>query len=168
MKYQQLLKDEEEGGEEIFQEFLQENPIIWNFMAPIQIWKKPPILTSYNADFAILNRLKVLYFIEIEKPSTKLIKRDGGVHSELQAGIDQIRDWKIEIDKRREAVLSCLKLSQKDVHDIRYIVIAGLSHKTSTDGLEKIRNMGTDAETIFCFDELATFLRSTEMELLRL
>lgn len=76
-------------------------------------------------------------------------------------GKSQIRDWKIEIDKRREAVLSGLGLEQKDVHDIRYIVVAGLASKTGASGMEKIRKMNTDADFIFCFDELASFLHST-------
>lgn len=163
--YQKLLIENEDGKEEIFQKFIEDNPIIWNFLAPIRIWKKPSISTKYKADFAILDRMNVLYFVEIEKPKTTLIKRNGGVHADLQAGIDQIRDWKIEIDKRREAVLSSLELEQKNVHDIRYIVVAGLAQKTGTVGMEKVRKMKTDADFIFCFDELTSFLHSTKMSL---
>ena len=160
-EYQIMLIEQFEENEEIFQQYLQDHPLFWNFLAPLRIWHKPPILTKYNADFAILTRMRVLYFVEIEKPKTTLIKADGGVHSELQAGLDQIRNWKIEIDKRREAVLSGLDLEQKEVHEIGYIVVAGLANKTGTSGMEKIRKMITDADFIFCFDELASFLHST-------
>ncbi len=160
-EYQIMLIEQIEENEEVFQQYLQDHPLFWNFLAPSRIWHKPPILTKYNADFAILTRMRVLYFVEIEKPKTILIKADGGVHSELQAGLDQVRNWKIEIDKRREAILSGLNLDQKEVHDIRYIVVAGLANKTGTIGMEKIRKMITDADLIFCFDELASFLHST-------
>jgi hypothetical protein len=166
-QYQKILS-EYEDSEETIQKFMKLNPIIWNFLAPMQIWEKPPILTKYNADFAILTRTKILYFVEIEKPKTKLVKSDGGIHSELQVGLDQIRDWKIEVDKRREAVIDALNLVQKDVHDIRYILIAGMASKTKIEGLEKIRGMKTDANFIFCFDELASFLHSTETALINI
>jgi hypothetical protein len=166
--YQKLLIEHEDGEEEIFQKYIEENPMIWNFLAPILIWKKPRILTKYKADFAILGRMNVLYFVEIEKPKTTLIKKGGGVHAQLQAALDQIRDWRIEIDKRREAVLSSLELEQRDVHDIRYIIVAGLAQKTGTVGMEKVRRMKTDADSILCFDELASFLHSTKMALIEL
>jgi len=165
--YQRILV-EKSDSEEAIQKFLENNPILWNFLGPMRIWNKPPILSRYNADFAILNRQKILYWVEIETPSTKLIKAKRGIHSELQAGLDQIRDWKIEIDRRREAVLDGLKLTQRDVHHIRYILVAGMSSGTSAEGLERIRSMRTDADSILCFDELASFLHSTETALLNI
>lgn len=165
--YQKVLAESSDDEEAVLK-FIAGNPILWNFLAPVKIWKKPPILTKYNADFALLTRMNILYFVEIEKPRTKLVKSDGGIHSELQSGLDQIRDWRIEVDKRREAVLVGLELTQQQVHDIRYILIAGMANKTPTLGLEKVRKMGTDVETIFCFDELASFLHCTETSLLNL
>ena len=145
------------------------NPIFWNFLAPHRIWIKPPILTKYKADFAVLSRMRVLYFIEIEKPNTTLIKKsDGGIHSKLNTALTQVRSWRLEIEKRREAVLDALHLTQKDVHDIKFIVIAGMAIKTSTVELEILRKMKTDADFIFCFDELASFLHSTGTALLNL
>jgi hypothetical protein len=154
--------------EEAIQKFMENTPILWNFLAPRKIWKKPPIITKYNADFGILTRMNILYFIEIEKPATKLVKTGGGVHSELQVGLDQIRDWRIEVEKHREAVLDAIGLTQKGVHDIRYILIAGMASNTSSTGLEKIRRMSREGESIFCFDELASFLHSTETALLNI
>jgi hypothetical protein len=165
--YQQILA-ESGDDEEAVQKFIADNPILWNFLAPVKIWRKPPILTRYNADFALFSGMNILYFVEIEKPHTKLVKGDGGIHSDLQSGLDQIRNWRIEVDKRREAVLVGLGLTQQQVHDIRYILIAGMASKTQAPGLEKVRNMSTDAESIFCFDELASFLHCTETSLLNL
>lgn len=166
-EYQKLIGESADAEEPIVK-FMADNPILWNFLASNKIWKKPAISTKYSADFGILTRMKVLYFVEVEKPRTKLVKKGGGIHSELQAGLDQIRDWRIEIDKRREAILDSLGLAQKEVHDIRYILIAGMASKTSMAGLEKIRRMRTDADFIFCFDELASFLHSTETALLNI
>ncbi len=165
-QYQKVLVDYGDD-EEAVQKFIEATPILWNFLAPKKIWRKPPILTKYKADFGILNRSNIFYFVEIEKPKTKLVKKGGGVSSDLEAGLDQIRNWRIEVEKRREAVLDGLSLAQKDVHDIRYILIAGMASQTTTAGLEKIRKM-TDANFIFCFDELASFLHSTETALLNI
>ncbi len=166
-EYQKIIVDHADD-EEMLSTFIEETPILWNFLAPIKVWKKPAVLTKYKADFAILNRSSILYLVEIEKPITKLIKKGGGLSSELQKGLDQIRDWRTELEKRREAVLDGLGLSQKDVHDIRYILIAGMASKTPAKGLEKIRRMKTDADFIFCFDEIASFLHSTETAILNI
>jgi hypothetical protein len=167
-EYQHLIM-EHTDDEEIVQKFLEDKQILWNFLAPKRIWKKPPILSKYKADFAILNPHRILYFVEIETPSTKLSKkRGGGLHSELQAGLDQIRDWKKEVSDRREAVLDGLGLKQQDVHDVKFILIAGMAAKTPTEDLAKLRSMSSDADSIFCFDDLASFLYSTEVVLLNI
>lgn len=165
-EYQRIIR-EHADSEEIVQKFLEEKQVLWNFLAPIRIWKKPLILSKYKADFAILNRNRILYFVEIEKPATKIAKRGGGLHSELQAGFDQIRDWRKEVLDRREAVLDGLGLKQGEVHAIKFIVVAGMAAKTPPRDLEKLRSMTSDAD-IFCFDELASFLHSTETALLNI
>jgi len=162
--YQRLLVDYADDEETVVK-FVVKTPILWDFLAPTKIWIKPPILTKYKTDFGILTSTKVLYFVEIEKPKTKLVKTNGGIHSELQAGLDQIRDWRIEVEKHRGAVLDGLGLTQGEVHDIRYMLIAGMARATSAKGLAKIRGM-RDVDSIYCFDELATFLYSTETALL--
>jgi hypothetical protein len=80
-----------------------------------------------------------LYFIEIEKPATRLVIRNGRISASLQAGLDQIRDWQFEVEKDRHAVLDGLGLIQRDIHDIRYILIAGMTNKTSSTGVKKIK-----------------------------
>ena len=163
-KYQKILVDCA-NDEESVQKFIEANPILWNFLAPTRIWKKPPILTKHKADFGILTVNRVLYFIEIEKPSTKLVTKRGHISAALQVGLDQSRNWQIEIEKRREAVLDGLGLTQQDIHDIRYILIAGMTGNTSLIDMEKIRRM-RDPCFIFTFDELASFLHCTEIALL--
>lgn len=165
-KYQKILVDNADD-EELVQRFIEANPILWNFLAPVRIWKKPSIVTKYKADFGILTTSKILYFVEIEKPGTRLVIKNGGVSARLQAGLDQIRDWQIEIEKHRAAVLDGLGLIQRDIHDIRYILIAGMANKTSPIGITKIKRI-KDPCSVFCFDELASFLHCTEMALLNI
>ena len=153
--------------EESAHKFIEANPILWNFLAPVRIWKKPPIVTKYKADFSILTTSKILYFVEIEKPATRLVIKSGGISARLQAGLDQIRDWQIEVETHRAAVLDGLGLIQRDIHDIRYILIAGMANKTSPIGIKKIKRI-KDPCSVFCFDELASFLHCTEIALLNI
>jgi hypothetical protein len=166
-EYQKVLVQHSDDEEMVF-DFIANNPILWNFLAPLKIWKKPPILSKYKADFAILTRSNVLYLVEIEKPTTKLVKARGGVSSEFQAGLDQIRDWREEVEKRREAVLAGLNLSQDQVHHVRYILIAGMASHTPPRGVAQVRAMKSDADAVFCFDELASFLHSLATALMRI
>lgn len=165
-KYQKMLVDYADD-EESLQKFIEANPILWNFLAPTRIWRKPPILTKHKADFGILTTSSILYFVEIEKPATRLVTKAAKISADLEAGLDQIRNWQIEVEKRREAVLDGLELVQKDVHDIRYVLIAGMASKTSPAGIEKIRRI-KDPCCVLCFDELASFLHSTETALLNI
>lgn len=165
-KYQKMLVDNADDEESV-QKFIESNPILWNFLAPVRIWKKPSIVTKYKADFGILTTSKILYFVEIEKPGTRLVIKSGGVSARLQAGLDQIRDWQIEVEQHRATVLDGLGLIQRDIHDIRYILIAGMASETSSSGITKIKRM-KDPCSVFCFDELASFLHCTEMALLNI
>ena len=58
--------------EELLQSFIQENPIILHQYPADEIFFKPPILTSFKADFAIVTPQKELILIELEKTTTKL------------------------------------------------------------------------------------------------
>lgn len=99
--------------------------MLWAFLLPKKILHEPSVLTKKKADFRILSTQGIFYLIEIEKPQTQLIKRDGGFHAELQKGIDQVRDWSIVVGDHRNALLSELGLSQGVVREIRYILVAG-------------------------------------------
>ena len=78
-QYEELIGSEPE--EQRVQEFLEGNPIFWNFLAPKRIWHKPPVTTKNRTDFGILTRHRSLCLVEIEKPQTRLLRGDGGVHS---------------------------------------------------------------------------------------
>ena len=147
---------------------MEENEVIWNFLAPSRIFHKPRILGKYVADFGVLNLSKILYLIEIEKPSTKLQKKKGGVSAELQQGRDQLSNWKREIENERGAVLDGMGLSSADVDDIRLVLVAGMSTKMERGGIEAVRRDSSVEDHFFCFDDLGAFLLSTEASLKRI
>jgi len=153
--------------EEDVQKFMEANPLIWNFLSPRRILHKPKILTKKNADFGILTNAKILFLVEIEKPSTKLTNKDGGISAEINKGANQIRDWKQVVGKHRNALLDELGFKPKDVQTIRYLLVGGLTHRTTPDGLTKLRDILKESE-FYCFDELGAFLRSTASTLERL
>ena len=155
--------------EEDVQKFIEANPVIWAFLSPTKILHKPPVLTKKTADFGILTSQKVLYLVEIEKPQTKLVKAKGGVHHEVQKGFDQIRDWNVVVEDHRIALLNELDLKRDEVHDIRYMLVAGRARQVPNEELMKLRRDPARANILFfCFDEIAHFLLNLEGQLERL
>ena len=146
-------------AEEQVQEFIEAHPVVWSFLSPIKILHKPPVLTKKKADFGVLTSHKILYLIEIEKPQTQLATKLTTTSAELQRGIDQIKDWGVVVGDHRHALLSELDLKDDDVHDIRYLLIAGTAHKTTKEALIKLKRSPLALNTQFmCFDELAAIL----------
>ena len=154
--------------EEDVQAFIHSNPLIWHFLAPTRILSKPPLLTKHNADFGILTVHKILYFVEIEKPQSRVVGAKGKLHGDVQRAFEQIRDWSIVIEDHRLAVLDSLGIQPEEVHDIRYIVVAGLAAKASSAGLNKLqRNLPTENTQFYCFDHIESFLRALEEHLVK-
>lgn len=151
--------------EEVVQKFIEENPVIWSFLSPLKIIHKPPILTKRSADFGILTAQKILYLVEIEKPQTQLSTKKGGRSAEVQKGFDQINDWNVTIDTHRLAFLSGLDLKEEEVHDIRYLLVAGLTYKTSREGIMNLHRNLPPSTLFYCFDDLASFLHYLEAQL---
>lgn len=105
----------ESKKEEEIQKFLSENPIIFHFLSPLRIFKKPPILTKHQADFAILDSLGTLFLIEIERANILLLRKDGATSAEMEHAISQVRDWLFLYEKHRGAVLECLDIADREV-----------------------------------------------------
>lgn len=146
-------------AEEEVQTFIEDHPVIWAFLSPVQILHKPAVLTKKRADFGIITPQKVLYLVEIEKPQTKLGTNTGGLSAEVQKGIDQIRDWRVVVEDHRIAFLNELGLKHEQVHDIRFLLIAGLTHTTSETTMIKVKRNPPAPNTQFlCFDDLASTL----------
>lgn len=151
-----------EVSEESVQKFLESKPVFWNFLSPYKILHKPKLLGKFVADFGVLSHTGVLYFIEIEKPSTNLVTKKGGRHSNVQQAIDQIDDWRKTCQSHRLAVLDQLSLQRDHISDIRFLVVAGRSSKDAA----KIRS-GLPQDTSFMtFDELAVQVDALHLQLL--
>lgn len=166
-QYEQLIDTALE--EEPIQKYLEQHSLFWSFLAPKKILHKPAVLTKKKADFGILTNSRILYLVEIEKPTTKLTNQDGSISAEIQKGANQIRDWQGVVTDHRLALLSELGLAEANVQSIRYILIGGLARRTDANGLTKLRRTPFAPDTEFyCFDELGSFLHSIGRELNRL
>jgi hypothetical protein len=164
--YQPSTKSRTPSKEEDVQQFLEVHPLLWSFLSPKRIIEKPPILSRKKADFAIVTSRKILYLVEIEKPQTAVWTKSGGMSSEVQKGIDQLKDWAVVVGDHRLALLSELGLSPTDIHDIRYLLVAGLLAGTSPDGIIRMKRnpVMTNSDFLF-FDELGSMLFTLEDQL---
>lgn len=161
--YIRLVDSEPE--EERVQKFLEQNHLVWGFLTPQQILIKPPILTQYFADFAVLSSNRVLHIVEIEKPSTKLIISKGRVSAEIQKGADQIRDWEEVIENNRIAVIQEMGIDPKDVATVRYILIGGRTKDLNTKHADKLRRSAFGSSTTFLsFDDLLSYMGGLKMQ----
>jgi hypothetical protein len=160
-QYRRLIHSE--PPEERVQEFLAQHTVMWSFLAPQDVLLKPRISTHLTADFAILSPTKTLYFVEIEKPQTKLVKQRGGQNAELQAGKDQIDTWRTWITDHRPNVLAELRIAQERVHDIKFILVAGLESVTQPDDLRAVRAGIKDDTLFYTFDDLESFVRNIDI-----
>jgi hypothetical protein len=165
-EYEELISSDPAEG--AVQTFLRDHAIFWHFLAPTRVVLKPPILTKYVADFGILAADRTLYLVEIERPGTRLAKSSGGMHSQLQAAFDQLREWHVVVEEHRSSVLECLEIDPGGVDNVRYIAVAGLARSTQPEELRKIRTSLSDTQRFVTFDELAAFLRATQYALGRL
>ena len=155
--------------EEPIQKFLELHPIFWAFLSPARIMHKPAVLTKKKADFGILSTQGILYLVEIEKPLTRLLNRDGSISADIQRGADQIRDWDLVVADHRGALLSELNLRPEQVQDIQYVLVGGLARNSAIAGLTKLRRSPLANKTqFFCFDELGSFVHALSGELRRL
>lgn len=162
VNYRTLLSTRPE--EEAVQKYLEANSIFWNFLSPLKILFKPRILTHHTADFAVLSTQRILHLIEIEKPSTKLTRNDGGMSAEVQKAFDQVADWRRVVQKDLRSLLSELRLSESAVQSVRYVVVAG----SEVAGATRIRQGLPDDTTFLTFEEIAAYLVVMQSQLARL
>jgi len=141
--------------EELVQNFLKENPILLQIFSPEQIFFKKPILSKYKTDIVILTHSKELLLIEIEKPGTKILRKDGGNTAALQHAIKQVNDWLHEAEHHHDAVLDCIGLKSQDVTVIRGAVIVGREASYPAEHFHKLKwtDFGRNIEFL-TFDDL--------------
>lgn len=157
----------EGAREEVLQNAIESHPAVWTFLSPSRILHKPDIIGKFKADFAVLGSNGILYFVEIEKPQTKLCRKNGGQAAELQVAIDQIHDWRELVRNHRGAVLQGLGFSDTSVVGEAYLVIAGRNANTPPAGLRKLRNslQNEGAVKLFTYDDIIAFLMAMELAL---
>jgi len=81
------------------------------------------------------------------------------LRSGFQKGLKQIYDWSVVVGDHRVAVLNELGLTNEEVHDIRFLLVAGLARQTSSEDLViRRRNPPAPNTQFLCFDELAGYL----------
>jgi hypothetical protein len=146
--------------EVILQKFIEENLILLHQFPSEKIIFKPPILTFYKADFGIVSPQKELILIEIEKTTTKLLKKDGGLHSALNHAFDQVRDWLHIVDDHRSAILDSLKINRDQVSSVRGVVIVGRDSDYDARNLRKLKGSDFGTITFLTYDDLLFSLDS--------
>lgn len=156
-EYDQLIRSSPHERE--LQRFLSEYEFFWAFLGGTILLRKPRLLSSKEADFGVVGAGGRLTLIEIEKPQTRLARADGRQSAELQAGVDQINDWRIIVENDRRALVDQLGLRCDDVQAIDFVLVAGLRETTDPLALRAVRN-GMAADTRFLtFDELGNQAR---------
>ncbi len=139
--------------EEDLQKFLESHPIFFHIFLPKKIVFKPPILTKFFADFAVLNGRDELLLIEIEKPHLKMLKRDGGSTAELEHAFHQVRTWKQVLDDHRAAALDAIGLKLDEVAKVKGIVVAG-RRPSDEKNLRMLRSLSNSEIELFTYDDL--------------
>jgi hypothetical protein len=155
-------------SEEALQVFIQENPILLHQFPSDQIFFKPPILTYYHADFAIVTPQKELILIEIEKADLRLLKKDGGEAAPLGHAFDQVRSWLHTADEHRLAILDSLGISREAVSTIRGVVIAGRDGGYDAAHLRRLKGVDRGRVTLLTYDDIAFGLAALLKRMVRL
>jgi hypothetical protein len=140
--------------EERLQQFLQNNPILLHQFAALRLFAKPPILTYFIADFALVTPKKELLLVELERGNTRLMKKDGDIAAPLSHAFDQVRNWLEIVDEHRIAVLDALKIERNDIGAIRGIVIAGRDVGYDARHLRRLKSEDRGRVTFYTYDDL--------------
>lgn len=143
-----------ESGEEEIQKFIEKNPIILSCLTPDLLKYKSPIGSKFKTDFTVFTPKKELLLVEIEKPSTKLFKKNGDQHAELTHAFDQVKNWLMSATRNRLALIDDVKmkgLTVDSVTNIKGVVIAGKNNKEYDPYLEKLRIGNID---FYTYDDL--------------
>ena len=152
--------------EEVLQKFIERNPILLHQFPAQRLFFKPAILTRFNADFAVVTPEKELILIEIERANTRLLKSDGGQHSELTHAIDQIHDWLGVTRYHLLAVLDeSLQIPREMVSTVRGVVIAGRDLSNDQSQLRALKARYRGEVKLLTYDDLAASLAALAQSL---
>lgn len=147
-------------GEEILQKYIEENPVLLHQFPSDKLFFKPPVLTFFKCDFAIVTPQRELVLIEIEKTTTRLLKKDGGEASEVRHAFDQVVSWLHVVDEHRLAVLDSLGIDRTVVSSVRGVVIAGRDMGYDPKHLSRLKGVDRGRVTLLTYDDLSAGLRA--------
>lgn len=145
---------ERDPKEERIQKFLEENPVLLHQFPSSRLFFKPPILTFFNADFAVVTPQKELVLIEIERASTRLLSKQGGQAAPLRHALDQVDSWLHVVEEHRLAVLDSLKIPREEVSSVRGVVIAGRDGGSDAEHLRRLKGRQRGQVSFMTFDDL--------------
>lgn len=145
-------------SEEVLQKFIEQNPILLHQFPAEKLFVKPPILTFFNADFAIVTPQKELILVEIEKAQTRLLKKDGGEAAELRHAFDQVTNWLHTVNEHFLAVLDSLGIERSTVSIVRGIVIAGRDQGYDREHLRRLKGVDRGRVHLLTYDDVASGL----------
>lgn len=140
--------------EEEYQKYINSNSILLHQFPARKFLIKPRILSKYVADYGIVTPSKELIFIEIEKPTTRLMKKNGAVASDLSHAIDQVSDWLHVAAEHRVALLDDLGIDRSLVSRIRGVVIAGRDKGYDAADLRRLKARENHSITIMTYDDI--------------
>jgi hypothetical protein len=140
--------------EEVVQKFLEANPILLRQFPAERVLFKPPILTRYIADFAILSPQRELILIEIEPPNTNLLRKNGDHAAPLTHAVNQVQNWLQVATDHRNAFLSELKIDMGSVGTIRGVVIAGRDKGYDVSHLRQLKSVFSGNILVLTYDDL--------------
>jgi len=156
--YSNLIK--RDPKEEDIQKFLEANPVLLHPFPALRLFNKPPILTHFFADFAIVTPQKELVLVEIEKTTTRLLKKDGGMAADLGHAFDQVQSWLHVLDEHRVAVLDSLRIERNEVSTVRGVVIAGRDLGYDSLHLRRLKGRDFGRTSFMTYDDLLLSLDS--------
>ncbi|WP_374035760.1 Shedu immune nuclease family protein [Bdellovibrio bacteriovorus] len=125
---------EKEKTEHFWQEFLQDNVILFNSNYVSSITKKNISLKNKIPDFLLLDQYGYIDIFEIKKPQTKLLKFDSGRGNyywgdEISKAIIQVEKYMTEMVRHSDALSTDMRNEGINVNIIRprSVILAGSS-----------------------------------------
>jgi hypothetical protein len=147
--------------EEAIQVFFAENTLTLHLCCPCatRIIPKAPVLTRHFTDFVILGSNHELVLVELEKASTRLLTKRGGIAAPLQHAFDQANEWLQLADDQRSAFLDALGIEPKSVAKLRGIVIAGRDGPYDARHLRALKGRDFGRVAFLSYDDVAASLQ---------
>lgn len=157
-QFRQLL--ETSPAEEAVQKFFEANTVLLHQFAPEKIFPKAPILTKFKTDFVVLSKSGQLFVVELEAPSKRLLRRNGGRSAEFTQACDQVLNWQHEMRDHRIAVLDSLGIDRNQVSKVTGVVIIGRDEGHERGELMRLKSADLGGVQFYTYDDLLASLGS--------